>query len=62
MVGQSHASLDRAVYAAYGWPADIADDILERLLAENLRRTGMAAVATPEPDEPDEDEDAGEEE
>ncbi len=32
-----HASLDDAVSAAYGWPADLPDDaILERLLALNL--------------------------
>ncbi|MBP7636533.1 MAG: class I SAM-dependent DNA methyltransferase [Kiritimatiellae bacterium] len=34
-----HARLDAAVSAAYGWPADLADDaILERLLALNLER------------------------
>jgi len=34
-----HARLDAAVAAAYGWPADLADDaILERLLALNLER------------------------
>ncbi len=36
----AHAALDHAVYAAYGWPAEISDDeILARLLAENLRRS-----------------------
>jgi type II restriction/modification system DNA methylase subunit YeeA len=31
--------LDRAVYAAYGWPLDISDeDILKNLLALNLER------------------------
>jgi hypothetical protein len=35
-----HARLDAAVAAAYGWPADMADDqILERLLALNLSRS-----------------------
>lgn len=34
-----HERLDAAVCAAYGWPADIADeDMLERLLALNLER------------------------
>ena len=34
-----HDTLDAAVCAAYGWPADIADeDMLERLLALNLER------------------------
>jgi hypothetical protein len=32
---------DVAVAAAYGWPADLPDDqILARLLALNLERTG----------------------
>jgi len=35
----AHARLDRAVLAAYGWPADTTDDdLLERLLALNLER------------------------
>ncbi len=35
----AHKKLDRAVPAAYGWPHDIGDEeILERLLALNLRR------------------------
>ena len=34
-----HATLDRAVLDAYGWPPDIADEaVLERLLALNLER------------------------
>ncbi len=37
----AHASLDAAVFAAYGWPADVPDtEILERLLALNLERAG----------------------
>ena len=37
----AHADLDAAVFAAYGWPSDIPDaDILARLLALNLDRTG----------------------
>jgi len=34
----AHRTLDAAVFAAYGWPVDMADDqILERLLALNIR-------------------------
>jgi type II restriction/modification system DNA methylase subunit YeeA len=34
-----HADLDRAVFAAYGWPPDVPDEeILERLLELNLER------------------------
>ncbi len=36
-----HHALDLAVFAAYGWPAELEDDeILERLLALNLERAG----------------------
>ena len=36
----AHATLDAAVAAAYGWPADLTDaEILERLLALNLQRS-----------------------
>ena len=43
---QAHAALDAAVFAAYGWPADLDDtDILERLLALNLDRAGTARKA-----------------
>lgn len=49
----AHAALDRAVYAAYGWPTDIGDEeILRRLLAENLARAGSAV---PVPDEGEDD-------
>jgi type II restriction/modification system DNA methylase subunit YeeA len=35
----AHARLDVAVYAAYGWPADIPDEeVLKNLLALNLER------------------------
>jgi type II restriction/modification system DNA methylase subunit YeeA len=35
----AHRRLDEAVFAAYGWPADLTDEqILERLLALNLER------------------------
>jgi len=37
----AHAALDAAVFATYGWPADLPDpEILERLLALNLERAG----------------------
>ena len=39
-----HATLDAAVFAAYGWPPDIGDDeMLERLLALNLERASASA-------------------
>jgi type II restriction/modification system DNA methylase subunit YeeA len=38
----AHKQLDAAVFAAYGWPRELADEeILERLLALNLERAGM---------------------
>jgi type II restriction/modification system DNA methylase subunit YeeA len=38
-----HARLDAAVLEAYGWPSDIADaELLDRLLALNLERAGLA--------------------
>jgi hypothetical protein len=38
-LAHAHAKLDAAVAAAYGWPADLSDEeILERLLALNLKR------------------------
>ncbi len=49
----AHAELDEAVADAYGWPADLSDEeLLERLLAENLRRPGSKGAAiTVEEDE-----------
>ena len=39
----AHKKLDAAVFAAYGWPADLSDEeILARLLALNLARVGKA--------------------
>jgi len=39
-LSHAHAALDSAVFAAYGWPADLPDtEILERLLALNLERS-----------------------
>ena len=43
-LGNLHSALDEAVFAAYGWPATLTDEeILERLLAENLRRPARKA-------------------
>ena len=46
-LANAHAALDRAVWAAYGWPEppEETDDetILARLLALNLERAGQAA-------------------
>ena len=40
-LANAHDTLDAAVAAAYGWPADLGDAaILERLLALNLQRSG----------------------
>jgi type II restriction/modification system DNA methylase subunit YeeA len=39
----AHGRVDRAVLAAYAWPADLPDDnLLQRLLALNLERSGSA--------------------
>ena len=38
-LSHAHATLDAAVAAAYGWPAELAEgEVLERLLALNLAR------------------------
>jgi len=43
-LGNAHKRLDKAVFAAYGWPEDLTDqDILARLLALNLERAGGGA-------------------
>ena len=40
-----HATLDAAVFAAYGWPTDISDDnMLECLLELNLKRAATAST------------------
>jgi hypothetical protein len=40
-LANAHQRLDEAVFAAYGWPADLSDDdLLARLLARNLERAG----------------------
>ncbi len=44
----AHATLDRAVFAAYAWPPDLDDaEILGRLLSLNLERAESAQAATP---------------
>jgi hypothetical protein len=44
----AHATLDRAVLASYGWPADLPDDeIVARLLALNLEREPAPSKGTP---------------
>jgi type II restriction/modification system DNA methylase subunit YeeA len=48
----AHKKLDAAVFATYGWPADLSDEeILERLLALNLERAGSHSAPNP-PSEP----------
>jgi hypothetical protein len=52
---QVHARLDEAVHAAYGWPYPLDDEeILERLIALNLRRSetrgeGISSGEAPAP-------------
>jgi len=42
----AHRKLDQAVFAAYGWPADLSDeDVLGRLLGLNLERAGQQGDA-----------------
>ena len=48
----AHRELDAAVLAAYGWPADLSDEvILERLLALNLARSQESEVSDQGPQE-----------
>ena len=43
-LANAHDALDAAVAAAYGWPADLSgEEILERLLALNLKRAALEA-------------------
>lgn len=58
-LADAHKRLDEAVFAAYGWSADLADEeILSRLLALNLERAAQGGAAAPTMDQVDE---AGEE-
>ena len=42
----AHTRLDRAVFAAYGWPEDTPDEeILKNLLALNMERSGTVVGA-----------------
>jgi hypothetical protein len=44
----AHKRLDAAVFAAYGWPADLSDDdLLAKLLALNLERAAAERSASP---------------
>ncbi|HVU24073.1 MAG TPA: DNA methyltransferase [Opitutus sp.] len=46
----AHKKLDAAVAAAYGWPADLADEqILAKLLALNLERAAAESAAATKP-------------
>lgn len=52
-LAETHAAFDRAVLAAYGWPADLPDDeVLARLLSLNLKRPA-AIGRTAEEEAPD---------
>ena len=45
-LANAHQRLDAAVFAAYGWPADMSDDVLlGRLLALNLERATKSGRA-----------------
>ena len=47
-LANAHDDLDRAVLAAYGWPADLPDEeLLARLLAINLKREPVPQKVTP---------------
>jgi len=47
-LAHAHATLEAAVLAAYGWPADLPDDeTLARLLALNLAREPVPQKGTP---------------
>jgi type II restriction/modification system DNA methylase subunit YeeA len=54
-LANAHRKLDRAVFAAYGWPDDLPDsEILARLLALNRERAGqMAGLQTYPSSKPD---------
>jgi type II restriction/modification system DNA methylase subunit YeeA len=48
----AHRKLDEAVFAAYGWPADLPDDeLLAKLLELNLSRAGTESADAAEDDE-----------
>jgi len=45
LLAQLHADLDAAVFAAYGWPADLSDEeILQKLVDLNAERAGEEAA------------------
>ena len=46
-LANAHRKLDKAVFAAYGWPADLSDDeLLAKLLALNLERVAKEGELT----------------
>ena len=53
MASKRPCKLDEAVFAAYGWPEapDALSDqeILARLLALNLQRSGVTSAGSPSP-------------
>lgn len=55
-LADAHRELDTAVAAAYGWPADIAEeDALAKLLELNLLRAGVEAAPARDKDEDGDD-------
>jgi type II restriction/modification system DNA methylase subunit YeeA len=49
-LGHAHAALDAAVFEAYGWSADLTNtDVLERLLALNVRASGSKSPYSARP-------------
>ena len=52
----AHKALDEAVAKAYGWPVDASDEqILELLLAENIRREKLVGSSTSGSDDDDDE-------
>jgi hypothetical protein len=57
-LGNAHRRLDEAVFAAYGWLADLSDDeVLARLLALNLERAAGQGQGQTEKEEVKEEDD-----
>lgn len=51
-LAEAHAELDAVAKSLPGWPVDLSNkEILDRLLAENLRRAGYSGMAVSEGDE-----------
>jgi hypothetical protein len=59
-LADAHQGLDVAVFAAYGWPADLSDqEILARLLELNQARAATRGAAPPPPPDDQADETEG---